>query len=474
MDVGDIGLVKQWFVDNEAFLSAVTALIAIASGAFLVLRQTIGAVSNRGALAVGSGETFAELPPEKVVDGKPTIAVLPFRLLSQGEEEKYLAEGLADDIIVNLSYSRLFPVISSATSFRFRNSDESISAIGGHLDAHYIVTGTVGRAADRLRITVELNDCKNGRQLWSDRYTRPAGDIFKLQEEISDTLISKLNPALRADAISRARRAPSHSELAWNHALKGLYHYNKYKRSTNEVAIEEYRAALKVDPEFAQAHAMLALAYYMRSYLGWSEDPVADMVAAGRSAQTAVDIDPDLAEAYLILTYNALMTGDFDLAEQQAKRALSLNPCSGHCWLGVGLVSLYRGRHSEAAQHFERVERLNPNDPVRWIFRIAAGVAAMMEGNYEQALDHAAIARTQRQGQEAADLISCAALLALGRDDDAMALLAAKEKEQVLHYWPRVLSRLPFEDRSRLDFLIDLVARLVPELRQSEPNYENN
>ncbi|MEM9315398.1 MAG: tetratricopeptide repeat protein, partial [Pseudomonadota bacterium] len=189
---------------------------------------------------------------------------------------------------------------------------------------------------------------------------------------------------------------------------------------------------------------------------------------------TAVDIDPDLAEAYLILTYNALMTGDFDLAEQQAQRALSLNPCSGHCWLGGGLVSLYRGRHSEAAQHFERVERLNPNDPVRWIFRIAAALAAMMEGNYEQALDHAAIARTQRQGQEAADLISCAALLALGREDDAAALLAGREKEQILHYWPRVLSRLPFEDRSRLDFLIDLVARLVPELRQSETKYENN
>ncbi len=464
MDVVDFSLIKQWFVDNEAFLSAVTALIAIASGTFLVLRQTLGAVTNRTALATGSGETFAPLSPEQVVDGKPTIAVLPFRLLSQGEEEKYLAEGLADDIIVNLSYSRLFPVISSATSFRYRDSDASLETISRELDAHYLVTGTVGRSGDRLRITVELDDCKNGRQLWSDRYTRPLMDIFELQEEISDTLISKLDPALRADAINRARRKPRHSEAAWDHALKGLWHYNKYKRDANETAISEFRAAIAGDAEFAHAHAMLALAYYMRSYLGWSEDPIADMREAGRYAQTAVDLDPDLAEAYLILTYNALMARNFDLAEQHAQRALSLNPCSGHCWLGVGLVSLYRGRHHEASEHFERVERLNPNDPARWIFRVAAALAAMMDGRFEQALEQAAAARTHRQGREPGEMITCAALIALDREGEARSLIASRDHEQILGVWPIVLSRMPFEDPAKLNFLVDLLATVVPEL----------
>ena len=468
MEEGGFGLIKQWFVDNEAFLSAVTALIAIASGAYFFLRQAISAVSNRGELALNASQPYSVTPPEQVVDGKPSIAVLPFRVISRGEEEKYLAEGLADDIIVNLSYSRLFPVISSATSFRYRNSEESIAEIGAHLDAHYLVTGTVGRAGERLRITVELNDCKSGRQLWSDRYTRDVDDIFKLQEEISDTLIAKLDPALRAEAINRARRALPNSPVAWDHALKGLWHYNKYKRSENETAIQQFTAAIERDREFAHAYAMLALALYMRSYLGWSDDPLGDMLEAGKHAQTAVDIDPDLAEAYLILTYNALMARDFDLAEQQSQRALSLNPCSGHCWLGAGLVSLYRGRHEEAAQHFERVERLNPNDPVRWLFRVAAALASMMQGEYEHAMQHSAIARTQPQGREAGDLITCAALIALGREEEARELVVSKEAEKVLKHWPLVLSRMPFEDTEKLNFLIDLIARIVPEIRAAD------
>jgi TolB-like protein len=466
MDASVFDAIKQWFVDNETFLSAITALAAIASGAYIALRQAFGVVSNRRAAVAGGGSvpiSAAPSKPEQAVDGKPTTAVLPFRTLSAGDQEKYLAEGIAEDIIVNLSYSRLFPVVSSATSFRFRNSEKSLAEIGDELGAQYLVTGTIAKVGDRLRITVELDDCTNGKQLWSDRYTRTNEDIFELQEEIADVLVAKLDPALRAEAINRARRTPPHSRKAWEHALKGLWHYNKYERLENETAIAEFKAAIECDNEFAHAYSMLALALYMRSYLGWSDDPLNDMILAGQNAQSAVHIDPDLAEGYLILTYNALMTHKFDLAEQHAQRALDLNPCSGHCWLGIGLVSLYRGHHTVAAEHFERVERLNPNDPVRWLFRVAAALAAMMEGEYEQALQHAAIAGAQHQGKQPSELITCAALVALGREQEAAAIVAQRGKEKVLEKWPQVLSRMPFEDSRKLDFLIELVARIEPD-----------
>jgi adenylate cyclase len=406
-----------------------------------------------------------EATPENAVDGKPATAVLPFRTLSTGDEEKYLAEGIADDIIVNLSYSRLFPVVSSATSFRYRDSDLSIQAIGRELQAHFLVTGTVARAGGRLRITVKLDDCANGRQLWSDRFTRDSDDIFGLQEEIADTLIARLDPALRSEAINRARRSAPHSRRAWDHALKGLWHYNKYEPEENDLAVQEYEAAIAADGDFAHAYSMLALALYMRSYLGWSDDPLGDMLRAGAHAETAVRLDPELAEAYLILCYNALMARDFERAEQHAQRALSLNPCSGHCWLGTGLVNLYRGRHEQAAADFERVERLNPNDPVRWLFRVAAALAAMMEGKYDEAMQHAAIARTQTRGRQPGDLITCAALIAQDREQEARQIIERSGVERVLKGWPIVLSRLPFEEPGCLDFLVDLIAFVLPEIK---------
>ena len=322
MDSGTFDLIKAWFVENEAFLSSVTALIAIASGLFLTVRQVFGGFAF-GLDKKSDTPAPAAFPPGDLVDTKPTVAVLPFRCLSQGDSERYLADGIADDIIVNLSYSRLFPVIASATAFAYRDSTEGVLEIGRKLNARYIITGTIGLAGDKLRINVEVNDCESERQLWSDRYTRDVDDIFALQEEIAETLIAKIDPALRNVEMNRARRSANAD--AWNFYLKGMWHYNRYKPAENELAIEEFQRALEFDDQFAHAHANLALAYYMRAYLGWSDNALEDMIAAGQSAQTAVSINPELAEAYLILAYNALMMREFDKAAQLANSSLGMS-----------------------------------------------------------------------------------------------------------------------------------------------------
>ncbi|MCX2983417.1 TIR domain-containing protein [Halieaceae bacterium IMCC14734] len=178
--------------------------------------------------------------PAGIIDNKPTIAVLPFRTISNGDEEAYLADGIAEDLIVNLSYSRLFPVISSATAFRFRDSEHGALEIGRKLGVKYLITGTVRKSADKVRITVELDDCESERQLWSDRYVVKADDLFELQEEMAETLIAKLDPAIKAEEMSRIRRAPPNSPVAWDHVLRGLWHYNKYIKAENDLAITEF------------------------------------------------------------------------------------------------------------------------------------------------------------------------------------------------------------------------------------------
>lgn len=457
----------DWIVANNALLSGLAAFFAIIGVAIIAIRRTVGAVSipflGKSKTAEAGTDTTSI---GKRVDAHPAIAVLPFRTISKGEDEEYLADGIAEDLIISLSYCRLIPVISSATSFRYRSSDKSIFEIGQEIGARYISTGTIRRVGDNLIITVELDDCKTESQIWSERYTRTSEDLFKLQEDISETLISQLDPALRAAEISRARRKSSGSPKAYDHLLRGLWRHNKYRESEHKEAISEFRAAIKSDPEYAYAHAMLASAHYTSAYLDWSDDAMADFIAAGNIARTAVELDPNLAEGYVVLTYCALILRDFELGEQMSDRALKLNPCSAYTWFASGLVHLYRGRFGAAIDCFERVERLNSSDPMIWIFLLAMAVAKFMIKDYEGALQYTKRAQTHDNGVWPGGLISCAALVELGQEDKAQMVIDASDiiGDDISHRWILSLSRMPFEDRELLNRFADPVRRIAPDI----------
>lgn len=466
-DGGFIRAFGDWIVSNNALLSGLAAFLAITSVFVIAMRRTIGAVSipffdKKKSTHKGAGKSSIG----KRVDTYPAIAVLPFRTISKGEDEEYLADGIAEDLIISLSYCRLVPVISSATSFRYRDSGKSIFEIGQEIGARYLSTGTVRRAGEKLIITVELNDCQTQSQIWSERYIRTSEDLFKLQEEISDTLMSQLDPALRAAEISRARRKASGNAKAYDHLLKGLWWHNKYREAEHKEAIKEFQAAIKSDPEYAYAHAMLADAHYTSAYLDWSDNAMADFIAAGDSARAAIEIDPSLAEGYVVLTYCALILRDFELSDQMSDRALELNPCSAYTWFASGLVYLYRGRLRDAIECFERVERLNSSDPMIWIFLLAMSVAKFMIADYEAALHYTQKARTHEHGVWPGGLISCAALVELGRDDEAQAIIDACDSidDDLSHRWNVSVSRMPFEELSLLSKFVDPITRIAPGL----------
>jgi adenylate cyclase len=464
MEVISIEAIRNWFVDNESFLSSVTALIALSSVALLGLQKLFRPLVKKGEedrdKEDGRHEDVARL-----VDDSPAIAVLPFRKITDGSEEIYLGDSIPEDISVNLSYARLFPVISASTSFMFRDSKKTVAEIGGELGARYLITGTIAKASEKLRLVVEVADCKTGRQLWSDRFVWDSADVFNLQEEISDSLIAKLSPVIHDAEMTRARRTPPQSAAAFDHVMKGMWHDNQVSREESLNAIREYEIALELDPDYANAHALLGATLYDRAYIGWSEDPMADFMRAGREARLAISLDPNIAEAHLILCYNALVTREFEASEEHARRALELNPCNGRCWLGAGLVALYRGRHEEASEHFARVQRLNPNDPSRWVFHLSASLAAMMSGDFEKALDFITQARSSahESARMGGDMLACAALIALGREGEAREILD-RNLERFRRNLPKTLARMPFEDPGKVAFIMELISRLDPEL----------
>jgi tetratricopeptide (TPR) repeat protein len=148
----------------------------------------------------------------------------------------------------------------------------------------------------------------------------------------------------------------------------------------------------------------------------------------------------------------------FEVAENMATTAVELNPCNGLCWLAIGLVALYRDRHEEAIEHFVRVERLNPRDPLQWLFQVAASLAYFFKGDFDSSLHYARLAQMNPLGRVSGDLLEVASLSAKKRYEDASSLLAANPPKQ--RSWEFVLTRLPFENPARRQELVNYISQV--------------
>ena len=462
--------IQNWFLANEELLSSMAAMLAVVTGCLIGITRFLQLFRKKSVSAPGDFPATTDPQTEldstsplskeskRIIDNKHTIAVLPLRSLTSTGDEDYLATGIAEDIITSLSYSRLFPVISSATSFQYSVSESNLYKISQELKAKYVVTGTIGRAQEFLNLSIALADSDSQRQLWSERFSCQAADVFNLQEQVSEKIIGKLSPALRTAGMGSARRvAPNHSD-AWDHVLRGTWHQSQHSAESNVKAIAEYEKAIGIDSQFGYTYAVMAYAYHLRTYMGWSVSFQDDMRTADEYARKAISLDPDVAEAYLVLGLNALFMRKFDVAENMATTAVELNPCNGLCWLAIGLVALYRDRHEEAIEHFVRVERLNPRDPLQWLFQVAASLAHFFKGDFDASLQYARLAQVNPLGKVSGDLLEVASLSAQKRYDDATALLAANPPKH--RSWDFVLTRLPFENSNRRQLLVDHISQV--------------
>tara|TARA_B110000967_G_scaffold193549_1_gene221234 strand:- start:2386 stop:3840 length:1455 start_codon:yes stop_codon:yes gene_type:complete len=459
---------QAWFLNNEGLLSSMAAMLAVVSGLIFWFSRIFGrfgeSLSNRFGKKIGekksdkTPQSLVTKASNKVAKNKQIIAVLPFRTLTNNGDEEYLATGIAEDIITSMSYSRLFPVISSATSFSYKNSKDIFGDISRDLNAKYVVTGTIGHGLNLLNLTVELADCDSQTQLWSEKFSSKATDLFHLQEQVSERIIGKLSPALRSAKMGHARRAAPNSPDAWDHVLRGLWLQSQSSSETNLDAIKEFQSATEMDVEFGYSYALLAYAYHLRSYMGWSTNFTDDLKSADKYALKAISLDSEVAESYLVLALNGLIMRKFEMAQKMATTAIELNPYNGLCWLAIGLVDLYRGRYQEAIDHFSHVERLNPRDPLQWLFHIAFSLAYFFKGDLELSLTHSQLAQIQPLGKVGGELLNVACLSALDRHHEARLFLTSSPPAKGA--WDFVLSRLPFENTEKIGVLVAYINKI--------------
>jgi TolB-like protein/Tfp pilus assembly protein PilF len=328
----------------------------------------------------------APAPNQVVVAEKPAIAVLPFTNMSGDPEQDYFSDGVTEDIITELSRFRQLSVIARNSSFVYRGKAFDIKRVGRELGVDYVLEGSVRSAGNKVRVTAQLVDTRTGSHIWAERYDREIGDIFAVQDEIIQTLVSTLSVQLEVETLSRAKRKPPGSLRAYDLWLKGKRCLDLWTPHGNLEARKLFQEAIEVDPEYARAYAGLAATYeWTLWYSAWDSGGKDTRDGATRFAQKAVMLDDTDAHPHVILAWVHQLHRKFDLARRHLDRALALNPNDADCLANCGMILNSQGSPEEGGKWIEAAMRLNPHHPDWYLCFL--GASYFLRGEYEKMID---------------------------------------------------------------------------------------
>ena len=331
-----------------------------------------------GTAPFATGAIHVARAPEDV----PSIAVLPFRNLGGDADSDYLSDGITEEILTQLSLRRTMRVCARHSSFAFRDTTDDVQTIGHRLGVRHLLTGSVRRAADRLRVTAQLVDASTGFQAWSGRYGRAVADVFAIQDEIGVAIAQALNVTLLGELSAPIQTAAPRVEV-YEAVLKARHAWNQRTDAAMQHAIDQYHEALRLDPEYAPAWAGLAQVYVTRGVYG-SVAPRDTFALARQAAGEALRRDPSLAEARVALgQVEAVDAWQWEAAEATFRQAMALNPMLPSAHQGLAIMSLTpRGRHADARESIERALAL---DPLSAVLRVTLASSLL----YARQLDEA-------------------------------------------------------------------------------------
>ena len=290
---------------------------------------------------------------------KKSIAVLPFDNIGSDKDNEYFGDGLAEELIVNLSRINEIDVVSRTTSMQYKDAKKDIKTIGRELNVRYIMEGSVRKFQDNIRVTVQLIDVESDRQLWAESYKGKLEDVFDIQEQVSkqivDALMLKLSPKEKVVLTKR----PTLNADAFDCYLKARNYLYKRTKHSVEFAIQLFQKAIELDPRYASAYAGLGEAYATFQTDFESNESLLDK--AIESAFKALMYDPTLSEAYAALGLSYLSKKSFDEAITSTKKAIELDSSNFVAYWILGRVYHTTDRDKEAIGLYKKAIELNPD-----------------------------------------------------------------------------------------------------------------
>lgn len=321
--------------------------------------KALATIPGRGyqfVLSVGE-DTLAPVPESANRETAFTeVLVLPFTNSSNDPDQEYFADGITEDVITDLSKVAALSVVARNTAFTFKGRAVNVAQTAKDMNLTHVVEGSVRKSGNRIRINAQLVDGATGRPIWAERFDRELADIFDLQDQITEAVVSALKvrlvPAERVAIQSRPTDNPEAYELY----LQARYHHTRLDRRNFEIASRLAQRALDIDPDFGLAWALLAIS--QTGLYGLSGSTEHGLQAAER----ALALNPDLSEALAAKAFVLAGLGRFDEAFELHERSLQLDPNSYDVRFLYGRTCFQTGRHEDAILHWERATELSEAD----------------------------------------------------------------------------------------------------------------
>jgi adenylate cyclase len=313
---------------------------------------------------------------------KPSIAVLPFDNISGDPDQVYFSDGITEDIITELSRFRSLNVIARNSSFAFRNERIDVGEIARRLRVQFVLEGSVRRAGNRVRITVQLINAPTGAHLWAERYDRELEDVFAVQDEVVRTVVATVAGRLEVTGAQIAKRKPPESLVAYDYVLRGLEQLNLEGEEHNSEALRLFQKAVELDPQYAVGHAYLALAVYVE----WMNSRAPGGLERALSfARRALELDENDSRCHRILSAIYVQLREYDRAEFHSDKSIALNPNDALNCLYRGGMLRHIGRPEEGVAWVRKAIQQDPYHP-NWYWNTLA-FALHDGGRYAEALE---------------------------------------------------------------------------------------
>ncbi len=381
--------------------------------------------------------------------GRPSIAVLAFDNLSGDPADDCVGDGMAEDLITELSRSRSLLVVARNSSFTFRGRRTDVRQIGRELGVRYLLEGSVRRSGERIRVTAQLIETEGGLHVWAERYDRPLIDLFETQDEITSAVSRAIEPAVEDAEQSRVLRKRPESLDAWEALQRAKSHLDAEMQPEVDVW---FRRSIEIDPDFASPRALRALFLFARIMAG-REPYAATLAEAEAESRQAIRLDPDDPTGFAALSMCRVGAWDWPGAVHHASRAIDLGPSAwlGHCAMTLARAST--GELDAMAHHVGMLRQISPRGAGRVWTMVMDMRLLFLRGEYDQSAKIGTRLLAEHPGHSNTHFLLIASLAQLCRLDEAavwlerwrkvvpgqVALFAAK---QSVPWWPAESSDL--------------------------------
>ena len=347
----------------------------------------------------------------------PSIAVLPFENLSDDPKQEYLADGMTEDIITDLSRLSNILVISSNTSSKYKGKKISAKEVGQDLNINYVLRGTIRRLGEEVRVNTQLVNTSTGFNAWAQRYDRKVTEVFVVQDEVTDSIVKALTVKMTNQEKQRLAKRATNSLKAYDYFQDGQKISLIRTTEAFEQARESYKKAIELDPGYGRAYGAMAVTLAFDFVEGWHDSPNIVLDRALTLAKKAVALDDSTPQTHWALSFVYLMQKEFEHAENAVTQAIRIAPNYADGYGLLALIKMHIGEPERAIEINNKAMRLNPY--YTWQYLYTQGAAYYMLGNFNSAITILEDALARNQNAILVKLYLAASYLRAGRQDDA-------------------------------------------------------